>query len=117
MTTYTHNGQEITPDALIITQLDAGGIKVENTPLPEYILVAKDLWDEAEVYDPQLDGDTGLEPPDGLWIEEIGHADEDVTNDGYILHVNATNVALGYKLLQELEDGNRLLQLVSWAEL
>lgn len=114
MDTITIDGQEITPEALIITQLDDGRIKVENTPLPEYILVAPDLWDEAEPYTPGEPEDEGT-PPGELWLEEIGHADEDVTNDGYVLHVDAANVTLSYKLLAEWESG-RLLQLVSWAE-
>lgn len=110
------NDQEIEPEALTIHQSDDGSIRVENTPLPEYVLVGEELWGEAESYDPQVDADTGIEPPQ-LWIETVGHADEDVDNDGYLLHIDAANVALTYRLLDELPDGNRLLRLESWAEL
>lgn len=112
------NGREVTPEELVLTQLDDGSVRIETAPLPEYILVASSLWDGAEIYDPQVDGDTGLEPPEHwVWRETVGHADPDRANDGTILHLDATNVHAGYKLVGEAEDGSKVLQLGSWAEL
>lgn len=117
MTTYTHNGQEITPESITVESRD-GKAYVSTSPLPEYILVHPDFWDEAPEFTPSEpeEGEDPTEPPAEMWVEPIGHADEDVTNDGYVLHIDASNVALAYKLLEELPGGNRLLQLVSWAE-
>lgn len=108
MDSFVVNDQKITPDALEIENRD-GAPYVVTSPLPEYITVSSELWDEAEVYDPEVDGDTGLEPP-WLWLEEILHA------DSWTLHVEASNVICAYRLLAGNPAGDRLLQLVSWGE-
>ena len=112
------------PDALTITRLDDGSIRIENAHLPERIAVAKDLWDELEEYDPAMDGDTGLEPP-AAWLESIphaGHVDTDgnpmaVQNDGYVLHIDAVNVVCSYRFSYGPAEGrNATGLLVSWGE-
>lgn len=107
------------PEALIITQLDDGTIRVENAPLPERIQVTAELWDELYI-DPNA-GDLG--PP--AWLESIphaGHVDGNgdpmaVENDGYVLHVDATNVVCSYRFnYGPTEDRNATGVLVSWGE-
>jgi hypothetical protein len=112
-------------DSLIITRLDDGTIRVENAPLPERIEVAAELWDELEVYNPEVDGDTGLEPPQNGWLEVIphaGHVDGDgefmpVDNDGYVLHIDATNVTCTYRFNYAPKEGQTATGvLMSWGE-
>jgi hypothetical protein len=91
------------------------GPRVETSPLPEYIGVSAELWDQVEVYDPHIDADTGIAPPP-MWLEEIGHADPDVSNDGWMLHIDAVNVTCIYQLLSEQPDGTRVCLLRSWGE-
>lgn len=111
------NGQEIEPGELQFKQLDDGSVRIDTSPAPEYILVAASLWDEAEVYDPQVDGDTGLEPPEHwVWRETLGHMDPDRANDGTLLHLDTVNVSAQYRLVEERPDGTRVLQMASWAE-
>ena len=108
------NGQEIEPESLNIEFRDEKPY-ITTAPLPEYILVHKDFWDVAEEWS-AVDGDTGIAPPATyLWREALGHADEDVANDGYVLHFDTTNVVAAYKLLAD-ESDQKVLQLVSWTE-
>lgn len=98
------------------------GPRVDTAPLPEYIGVAAELWDEAETYDPAVDADTGIAPP-WLWIETPPHAGT-VDADGnwvagtpdQFLHIDATNVTCTYILVAEQPDGTRLMQLRAWGE-
>jgi hypothetical protein len=116
-------------DTLIISRTtDSQGnteIRVENAPLPERIEVTAELWDELEVYNPEVDGDTGLEPPPNGWLEVIphaGHVDGDgkfmpVDNDGYVLHIEATNVSCAYRFNYAPREGQNVTGvLISWGE-
>lgn len=115
MDTYAHApdfGEQPVPhisaEALEIEQRD-GKPYVVTSPLPEYILVSSELWAEVS-----LEPDAGDD--NWLWLETIQHADEDRDNDGYRLHVEASNVSATFSLVSEDADGTRLLQLQSWGE-
>jgi hypothetical protein len=111
----------IQAEPLELTQTPDGP-RIETAPLPEYIAVAPELWEQAEVYDPYVDADTGIAPPP-IWLEHPPHAGS-VDADGNwtegtpdtILHIDAVNVACAYRLVAEQPDGTRLLQLGSWGE-
>jgi hypothetical protein len=106
-------------DELIITQLDDGTIRVENAPLPERIEVTSGLWDEL-MLDPIQDG-----PMPPAWLETIphaGHVDGDgkfmpVDNDGYVLHIEASNVTCAYRFNYAPREGQNVTGvLMSWGE-
>lgn len=109
------NGQEVETEELTVKQRD-GKPYIVTSPLPEYIAVTPSLWDNAaeRTDTDSIDGEEDERP--WAWIETLGHADEDVDNDGHVLHLDATNVVTSYKLMAELEDGTRILHLVAWAE-
>ena len=109
MDTITIDGQEITPEE-IQTEFRNGKTYITTAPLPEYIWVDEETWEDAESYDSGAFSSY-------QWVEALGHADEDVDNDGHVLHLDAANVTASYRLLTETEDGNRILHLVAWAEL
>lgn len=101
-------------DSLTVEVRD-GKTYVVTAPLPEHIVISPELWNEAEIYDPDVDGDTGLEPP-ALWREEIQHADPAQDNDGYMLHVDAENVSCTYRVSGVPDDGPIHATLASWSE-
>ena len=103
-------------DSLEITRNDDGTLTVQNPPLPEHIGVHAELWDSLETYTPAVDAPTGLEPPAGAYIELVGHADPDVDVAAQVLHIDATNARLAYRLVNQREDGVRVLVLEAWGE-
>jgi hypothetical protein len=103
---------------LTIEQRD-GKAYVTTAPLPEHIEIARELWDGLEVWDPAIDADTGIEPPTGpLWLEVIGHADPEIDNDGYMLHVNTENVVCSYRAGAGLDGPQHAVRatLAAWGE-
>jgi hypothetical protein len=92
--------------ALEIEQRDGKPYLVTAPPLPEHITLSRGLWDSVAVYDPEVDGDTGLEPPQGLWREAIPHADEDRENDGWVITFDATNSVARYRVTHVPESGD-----------
>lgn len=119
-------------EPLKVTQLDDGTLRIDTAPLPERIGISAELWAAAEPYDPEVDGDTGLEPPP-LWLETVPHAgsvNTDPASPGFgeraegsadtVLHIDAVNVACAYLLLSgqdaQQDDGVRVLELRSWSE-
>lgn len=108
------DGREITPEDLQLTQLDDGSVRIENAPLPEYIAVTPNLWEEFPEWTPETEWPP-TDPAPWAWREVIGHADPDRDNDGYMLHLDATNVSAAYRLLGD-SDGNRVLRLERWSE-
>jgi hypothetical protein len=112
-------------DALLITRLDDGTIRVENAPLPERIEVAAELWDQILTEAPPA-GDAP-EPGDERWawieiIDHAGHVDGGgefmpVDNDGYVLHIDATNVTCTYRFNYAPKEGQTATGvLMSWGE-
>lgn len=111
----THNMDDA--QGLVITRHDDGTITVDTAPAPEYIDVSRELWEQLTVYDPAVDGDTGLEPPDEpMWLEVIGHADPEIANDGYMLHVDTENVVCSYRADSVPEEGPVRATLAAWGE-
>lgn len=97
---------------LIIEQRD-GELYITNAPLPEHITIGRGVWEQAidNGYDEHADGPTGP-----IWAEAIHHADEDRDNDGYILHLDASNVTCSYRVAAVPEDGPINGVLASWGE-
>lgn len=104
------NGREIEPGELQFKQLDDGSVRIETSPAPEYILVSDELWGEAEA------GQEAGEDAGTIWLETLGHMDENVDSAGTILHLDTVNVSAQYRLVEERPDGTRVLQMASWAE-
>lgn len=102
--------------AITIEQRD-GKPYITTAPLPEFIEISRELWDGLEVWDPNIDADTGIEPPaNPMWLEVIGHADHDRDNDGYMLHVDTENVVCSYRAGSALENGPIRATLAAWGE-
>lgn len=96
---------------LVLTQRDSGSIRIENATPPEYIDVSRELWDQLYI-DPTEADEAGP-----MWLETIGHADPEIPNDGYMLHVDAENVTCSYRTGARLpEEGNVRATLASWGE-
>jgi hypothetical protein len=100
--------------ALIIEQRD-GEPYITNAPLPEHIELSRQFWEETEELRPSVDFETGIEPP-AVWREVIEHADPDRENDGWMLHVDASNVYCSYRVASVPEDGPVRATLASWSE-
>lgn len=116
--TERHHTMTATPEpiqygTLTLESRDGKPYLVTAPPLPEYIEVAAELWDEAwdNRYDEHADG-----PARPIWLEPIGHADPEIDNDGYVLHIEASNAWCNYRLLTEREDGTRSLVFQSSGE-
>lgn len=100
-----------TGEALVLTQLDGGGIRVENATPPEHITLDRELWDAVREDNDPADGETRP-----VWVETIGHQDPEVPNDGYMLHVDAVNVACSYRVSSLADQGPVRATLASWGE-
>ena len=115
---YTFNREDTRmAEDLTITRNADGTIHVDTAPAPEHIELSRELFGELPSYDPQVDGDTGLEPPaEPMWLEVVAHADPDQDNAGYVLHVDADNVTCAYRVPSVPEFGNVRATLASWGE-
>ena len=115
---YTFNREDTPMDDLVITRHADGTIHVGNAPIPEHIEISRELFGGLPSYDPQVDGDTGLEPPaEPMWLEVVAHADPDQDNAGYVLHVDADNATCAYRIPAVPEDGSNVrATLASWGE-
>lgn len=103
---------ETKAEAITIEQRD-GKPYITTAPLPEFIEISRELWDTAwdNRYDEHADGPTGP-----IWLEEIGHADPEIANDGYMLHIDATNVVCSYRASSVPADGPVRATLAAWGE-
>lgn len=104
----TPMAQPIQYEPLVVTRTPDGP-RIDTAPLPEHIGVSPELWDQATQ-------PAEAKADDWLWLEEIGHQDPDIENDGWMLHIDAVNVTCAYQLLNELPDGTRVLVLRAWGE-
>lgn len=101
-------GTEAPAEELVIQQTPDGP-RVVTAPLPEHIMISRDLLDSAESANVRTTASR-------LWLEEIGHADPEVPNDGYMLHIDAVNVTCAYRIGALPEDGPVRATLASWSE-
>lgn len=102
---------------LIITQTE-DGMRIENAPLPEHITIGRKLWNQILTEAPPAGDEPAADDPRWAWLELINHADPDREHDGWMLHLDATNVQALYRVAAGVPDDAQEIpaELASWGE-
>lgn len=105
---YTLKPEAPTMTETLVMEERDGALYVVNAPLPERILISRELWDMIQPAD--------VPGPDWAYAEEIQHADPNRANDGYVLHIDAENVTCSYRIAAVPEAGDLTGVLAAWSE-
>lgn len=88
----------------LVVEIRDGQTYIVTAPLPEHVNIDRELWAQAEDFT-RVGSD--IDRP-ALWREE--------TEQGWVLHLDAVNVACSYRIASVAGDGPLSATLESWAE-